>query len=150
MSEDYCHQTGKPEDGCESASIEILFNSVEVELARRWAHGEVPAIFASRPAEDLRRMVKAWWHIYHESICAANGRDRTIWDRNPAYPAEALDTAALIAGLQQIYRLMNIARLRDYRPSLQHEISAIHLLGVIRSFYIELSKHQPASWKQIL
>ncbi|GAA4465223.1 hypothetical protein GCM10023189_45540 [Nibrella saemangeumensis] len=60
----------------EPLQIEILFNSVEVELARRWAFGHVPVVFSRRPAMHLRVLVKAWWQIYHETTCARRLQNR--------------------------------------------------------------------------
>ena len=127
----------------EAARIEILFNSVEVELDRRWSFGEVPAIFTKRPAEHLRRMVKAWWQIYHESAAATSGRNRTVWERNPAYPALALDTASLVESLNQINQLINLEAIRAYRPVKSVERSAVCILGLIKSFYVEIRNQTP-------
>ena len=49
--------------------IKILFISVEQELVQqRWVIHNVPTHFAARPVEHLRKVVQAWWQIYHESI----------------------------------------------------------------------------------
>lgn len=143
MSRSHCHQTGTPLAVHESDSIEVLFNSVEIELARRWAHGEVPAIFVSRPAEDLRRVVKAWWQIYHESAAAASDRDRTVWERNQAYPARALDTLTLIDALKKLRQLINLDALKMFRPLHQAEYSAIGLLDLISAYYVKLTIQTP-------
>ena len=123
--------------------IELLFNSVEVELARRWAHGEVPAMFTPRPVDDLRQMVKAWWQIYHEAAAAAIGRNRTVWERNPAYGAVALDTPALIDAFRQIRQRINLNALAGFRPIHQGEHSAIGILDLISAYYTNLNKRTP-------
>ncbi len=125
----------------EDTRIEILFNSVELEITRRWAMGNVPSLFTGRSAEDLKRVIKSWWHIYHESVCATEGRNRTVWERNGNYPAEALDTEALVRSLLEIRRLMNLDALRKFRPSPVHEVSAVCLLGMVTTYYAELKKH---------
>ena len=127
----------------EATRIEVLFNSVEVELDRRWAFGEVPAIFKNRPAEHIRRMVKAWWHIYHESAAATSGRNRTIWERSPAYPAIALNTTSLIESLSQIDRLINLEAIRAYRSIHSAELSAVCILGMVTTYYGELRNQTP-------
>ena len=124
----------------EFISIEVQFNSVEMDLARRWAVGEVPAMFVKRPAADLRKMVKAWWQIYHESIAAANERTRTIWERNPAYPADVFDTPALISALQQIENRLDMKALLHFRDLHQGEHSAIGILRITINYYSSLLK----------
>ncbi|GAB3220251.1 hypothetical protein [Spirosoma arcticum] len=127
----------------EHIRIEILFNSVEVELDRRWAFGEVPSTFKDRPAEHLRRMVKAWWQIYHESAAAAKAQNRTAWRRNPANPAVALDTASLVDSLGQISKLINLDAIRAYRTVGSAELSAVCLLGMITTYYVEIRTQTP-------
>lgn len=135
-------QTARPAPG-DIARIEALFNSVEIELDRRWAFGEVPTVFANRPADHLRRMVKAWWQIYHESAAAAKEEDRTFWERNPAYPAVALDTASLVESLTQINKLINLEAIRLYRTVHQQELSAVCVLGMITTFYVDIRNQTP-------
>jgi hypothetical protein len=127
----------------EATRVEILFNSVEVELDRRWAFGEVPAVFKDRPAEHLRRMVKAWWQIYHESAAAAKAQNRTAWQRNPANLAVALDTAALVESLSQISKLIDLDAIRAYRTAGSAELSAVCLLEMITTYYVEIRNQTP-------
>lgn len=123
----------------QTLTTEVLFNSVEIELARRWAHGEVPPMFVGRPADHLRKMVKAWWQIYHESAAAASGLDRTVWERNPAYPAEALDTPALTDALNQIHGSLDLEALKIFRPLHQAEHSAVGILSLMITYYMKLT-----------
>lgn len=130
--------------------LEILFNSVEIELARRWAFHNVPAVFVDRPALHLQKVVKAWWQLYHESICAAQARNRTLWERKASYPAVALDTPALVESLRQIRQLMSLDALSVFRPLSQAEQAAIGLLTLITAYYAQYETHPPPTWKQIL
>lgn len=123
--------------------IEIMFNSVEVELARRWAFGEVPVAFASRKVEDLRKMVKQWWNIYHDSAAAAEYSNRQVWERNQAYPANALDTLLLVSTLNQIYGLINLEAIKNFRPLHDWEVMAVYFLGMISAYYLNLDQQQP-------
>lgn len=116
--------------------VEALFNSVEGALARQWASHNVPSHFATRPLDHLRQVVKAWWHIYHESICAGKAVDRSIWERRADYPAEVLDTASLVESLEKIHRLINLGGLLSFRPLHTQEVAAICLLANMASFYI--------------
>ncbi|WP_461129721.1 hypothetical protein [Spirosoma aerophilum] len=127
----------------QAMAVEVRFNSVEVELARRWAHNEVP-MFVGRPVEVLRKVVKAWWQIYHEAAAAASGQNRTIWNRNNAYPAEALDTPSLINALSEIRKKINLKDIGQYRPIHQAEYSAIGLLDMIIAHYINLNNQTPS------
>ena len=115
--------------------IEILFNSVEVELNRRWAFGNVPQVFAKRSPSHLRRIVEAWWHLYHESRCAQEQCDRQVWERNPAYPAEALSTPMLVASLMDVKDLLNTDELRTYRELTRAEEAGIGLLCLLTIYY---------------
>ncbi|GAA4459306.1 hypothetical protein GCM10023189_32790 [Nibrella saemangeumensis] len=119
----------------EQLQIEILFNSVEVELARRWAFGNVPVVFSRRPAMHLRVLVKAWWHIYHETYCARQFRNRQVWQRSNALPAQALDTSALASSLQEINNLLDVDALRDFRPLSNAEKASLCLLTLLTSYY---------------
>ena len=125
-------------------TTEVQFNSVELELTRRWAAGEVPPAFVKRHPEDIRKVVKAWWQIYHESTAAANQQSRTVWERSPALPAEALDTSALINALQQIELRLDLEGLLRFRELYQGEHSAIGLLRLITNFYKNLVKQTQA------
>ena len=131
----------------EFISIEILFNSVEVELARRWAFGNVPPVFLNRRAIHLRYVVKALWHLYHESSCARHKRNRAIWSRNPAFPAEALDTKALVAHLQTIRQLLNLDDLLTFRPLSKAEGASLCLLALLTAYYMNPHSER---WMQIL
>lgn len=124
--------------GNEAIQAEILFNSVEMELTRRWAFGEVPIVFVSRPVKHLQATVKAWWQIYHKCAAAADNRNRTVWVRNHAYPAQSLDTPALIDHLRSIGQLIDLAALRPFRRAAPAELSAVCLLGMISAYYVEL------------
>lgn len=129
----------KSDQAVEVMATEVLFNSVEIELARRWAHGEVPAMFAGRPVDHLRKMVKAWWQIYHESAAAATGRNRTVWERSQSSPAEALGTPALVSSLATIRESLNLDALKGFRPLFQAEHSAITILDIIINYYTKLN-----------
>ena len=118
--------------------VEILFNSVEMELARRWAFHNVPPVFVRRPPMHLRKVVKAWWHLYHESTCARIQRNRLIWERNPAYPAEALDTSTLVRSLIRIRALLDVRALLTYRPLSQAERASVGLLLMLTAYYTSL------------
>ena len=122
------------------AAIEIQFNSVEMELVRRWAVGEVPRVFANYPVNALRRMVKAWWQIYHESKAAATETNRTIFERYQTYPAQALDTTKLIQALEQIEERMNLVALAKFRSVHNAEYCAVELLKLIKTFYLNLNQ----------
>ncbi|GAB3788540.1 hypothetical protein GCM10028818_55290 [Spirosoma horti] len=125
-----------------SMEIEILFNSVEVELARRWAFGEVPVAFVSRQVEDLHKMVKQWWNIYHDSAAAAEYSNRQVWERNQTYPANTLDTPLLVSSLTRIHRLINLEAIKNFRPLHDWEVMAVYFLGMISAYYLNLDQQQ--------
>lgn len=127
--------------------IEVLFNSIEIELSRRWAFQNVPTPFVHRPALHLRMTVKAWWHLYHESTCARQQRNRLIWERNPAYPAKALETSALADGLREITTLIDLDALLTYRSLSKAEESGLYLLALFATYY---TNPQGERWMQIL
>ena len=131
----------------DTIQTEILFNSVEVELDRRWAFANVPTPFVHRPALHLRMTVKAWWQLYHESTCARQQRNRFMWERNPAYPAKALETSALAASLQKITTLLNLDELLTYRSLSKAEESGLCLLALLSYYY---RNPQGERWKQIV
>ena len=131
----------------EFVRIEILFNSVEIELARRWAFGNVPPVFVNRRPIHLRYVVKALWHLYHESSCARHKRDRAVWGRNPDYPAEALDTPTLVDHLQDIRQLLNLDDLLAFRPLSKSEGASLCLLALLTAYY--MNPHYER-WMQIL
>ncbi len=126
-------------DQIEAIRIEILFNSVEIELSRRCALHNVPAPFLGRPDWQLRLVVKAWWHLYHEAACASQRRNRTVWERNPAYPAMAMDTATLGAGLLEISRLLDLRELVTYRLLTKSEVISISQLRLLIRYYANLN-----------
>lgn len=130
--------------------IETLFNSVEAELARRWIGHDVPAHFAHRPVAHLRKVVNAWWHMYHESICAGLAVDRSIWERKGDHPAEPLDTPALIESLEQIHRLINLGGLLSFRSIHAAEIAAICLLANMVRYYAESFYQRSKSMNPVL
>lgn len=125
--------------------IEIMFNSVEVDLARRWAFGEVPVAFANRKVEDIRKMVKQWWNIYQDSAAAAECSNRQVWERNQAYPANALDTQLLVSTLNQIHGLINLEAIKNFRPLHDWEVMAVYFLGMIRAYYLNLDQQQTSA-----
>jgi hypothetical protein len=114
---------------------ERLFNSVEVELVRRWAFGQVPAMFGQHEAGVFKSFVKAWWNLYHESDCALNHKDRTVWQRSEELSAPPLDTKALLLALLRIQQLVVREALLDYRSLEQHEESALGGLNVLIHYY---------------
>jgi hypothetical protein len=116
--------------------INTLFNSVELELTDRWKSHNVPPVFAGRPQQHLRIVVKAWWQIYQESICAVEATDRTVWERRSDCAAEPLDTPALVASLQQITNLINLDALLRFRPASKGEEAALALLTVLTHYYL--------------
>ena len=138
------------ENTVEFVRIEMLFNAVEQELARRWVIHNVPAHFTSRSVESLRKLVKAWWQIYHESICAGQQRDRTEWERKIDYPTEALDTSTLLTSLEEIHRIINLGALLAYRSLHPAEEAAIILLAHMASYYAEPFSENVRVWIQIL
>lgn len=126
--------------------IEILFNSVEAELVRRWSIHNVPEVFAHRPVDHIRILVKAWWHIYQESTCAGWAMNRTFWERPIDYPVYALGTPALVNTLQQIYELTDLKVLAGYRPLKDGEEDAICLLVYFREYYTDFFPEIVRSW----
>lgn len=119
---------------------ERLFNSVEVELVRRWAFGQVPAMFGNHEASVLKCFVKAWWNLYHESECALCCKNRTIWHRSQELPAPPLDTDALVMALLRIRQLIILEALLEFRLIRQHEESALGGLSVLIHYYTQ-AKH---------
>ena len=114
---------------------EHLFNSVEVELVRRWAFGQVPPMFGNQEAHVLKCFIKAWWNLYHECACALSETNRTVWVRDELLPAPALDTAALIKALLRIRQLIVLEALLEHRSIRQHEESALGGLSVLIHYY---------------
>lgn len=119
---------------------ERLFNSVEVELVRRWAFGQVPAVFGNHPATVLKSFVKAWWNLYHETDCALTLRNRTVWQRSQELPAPPLDTADLVAALLRIRQLIVLEALLEFRPIQPAEESALAGLDVLIHHYYNGAK----------
>lgn len=114
---------------------ERLFNSVEVELVRRWAFGQVPDVFGNHPATVLKSFVKAWWNLYHETDCALMGKDRTVWKRSQELSAPPLDTADLVVALLRIRQLIVLEALLEFRPIQPAEESAFAGLEVLIHYY---------------
>ena len=114
---------------------ERLFNSVEVELVRRWAFGQVPTMFGNHEASVLKCFVKAWWNLYHETACALNETNRTLWQRSNEQSAAALDTTALVKALLRIRQLIILEALLEFRPIYQHEDAALGGLNVLIQYY---------------
>lgn len=131
----------------ELQQIEILFNSVEMELARQHIFQNVPPVFVKRPVMHIRMVVKAWWHLYQESTSARQQRNRLIWERSPAHPAEALTMPALGAGLREIRQLVDLESLLLFRPLSRGDESALCLLALLTTYY---SNPRSETWKQIL
>lgn len=119
---------------------ERLFNSVEVELVRRWAFGQMPAMFGNHEASVLKCFVKAWWNLYHESECALSCKNRTIWHRSQELPAPPLDTDELVMALLRIRQLIILEALLEFRLIRQHEESALGGLSVLIHYYTH-AKH---------
>lgn len=114
---------------------ERLFNSVEVELVRRWAFGQVPDVFGNHPAVVLKSFVKAWWNLYHETDCARLCKDRIVWKRSQELPAPPLDTDDLVAALLRIRQLIVLEALLEFRPIQSAEESALAGLDVLIHYY---------------
>jgi hypothetical protein len=131
--------------------IELLFRTVEEELARRWVIKDLPTIFLVNPPTAIRTLIKACWQLYHESICAAEEVDRTVW-KQPEFdaPMAVMNTSALLVGLEQIHRSINLGALLAYRPLLQPEYAAVTLLVMVTKFYVNKENLYDRSWTQIL
>jgi len=123
---------------------EILFNSVETELMRRRAVGEVPATLADRPAEVTKSLVKGWWQLYHESDAIIKCYNRKAWVRSQSLPARSLDTPALVQALKSIYDLISLEAIETFRPLEKGEQSAVTLLLVTAHYYSQLTKPAPS------
>lgn len=114
---------------------ECLFNSVEIELVRRWAFGQVPEMFGNHDAHVLKCFVRAWWNLYHETDCALHHRNRTVWHPSQQLPALPLDTDALVAALLRIRQLIVFDALFDFRPIQPNEESALGGLNVLIHYF---------------
>ena len=114
---------------------ERLFNSVEVELLRRWAFSELPDVFRAHPASVLKCFVKAWWHLYHETDCVLMVKNRTVWIRSHELSAPPLDTEALLAALLRIRKLIVLDTLLEFRPIQPAEESAVAGLQTLIHFF---------------
>lgn len=123
--------------------IEILFNSVEAELIRRRAVGEVPAALSTRPADVTKSIVKGWWQLYHESDAIVKCYNRKVWVRSQSLPANALDTPALIGALKSIHDLINTEAIENFRVMEKGEKSAVALLFAIARYYVQLMNPIP-------
>lgn len=114
---------------------ERLFNSVEVELVRRWAFGQVPDVFGKHPAVVLKSFVKAWWNLYHETDCALMFKNRTVWQRSQELSAPPLNSAELVAALLRVRQLIVLEALLEFRPIQPAEESALAGLDVLIHYY---------------
>ena len=119
---------------------ERLFNSVEIELVRRWAFGQVPEMFGNHDAHVLKCFVKVWWHLYHETDCALSQKNRTVWHPSQELPALSLDTAALVAALLRIRQLIVLDALLDFRPIQHHEEAALGGLNILIHYFKRIAK----------
>lgn len=117
---------------------EVLFNSVESELARRHAVGETPDMLVSKSTSALRVIVKGWWQLYQESQSIVQLKNRSVWQRYTTQPAKALDTPALVNSLKQISELINLTAIGQFRTPAYHEESAVILLQLIINYYAKL------------
>ena len=114
---------------------ERLFNSVEVELVRRWAFGQVPDVFGHRPAVELKSFVKAWWNLYHEIDCVLMVKNRTVWQRSQELSAPPLNTDELVVALLRVRQLIVLEALLEFRPVQPVEESALAGLDVLIHYY---------------
>ena len=127
--------------------IEVLFNAVEQELARRWILHDVPTHFTHRPVRQLRQIVKAWWQIYHEAICADQAMNRTFWESKAGHPVPiALDTPALLSALEEIQKLADLTTLSTYRSIRPAEEAAICLLVNMTVYYRQPFSEKLRAW----
>lgn len=100
---------------------ERLFHSVEVALLRQWGIGRTPDFFNQQQGNVLRHFVNGWWNLYHESLCASQQLNRTIWCRplfcGESYPlpTDRMVVRALIA-IRSICRLEAIEVYRQLKP----------------------------------
>lgn len=124
---------------------EILFNSVEKELERRWAVTHIPYNFARRPVDHTKIMVRAWWELYHETTCAAWRQNRRIWDRHRSAPARPLDTSELAMSLSRIRSLIVPEALEPFRVVTRSEWAAIRLLEFFVGYYTDDSIREPVT-----
>lgn len=131
--------------------IELLFRTLEEELARRWVIKDLPSSFLVNPPTAIRTLIKACWQLYQESIYAAEEVDRTIWEQ-PEFTVSlnVMNTSDLLAGLEKIYRSINLGALLAYRTLLPPERAAITLLALTISFYVNQATQTYRPWKQIL
>ncbi len=118
-------------------SRELTFNSVEVELIRRWGLGNMPRAFRRHPARVLRCFVKSWWNLYHETHCAATRTNRTYWKRSQDLPAPTLDSPGLVSALLRIRALILLEALDGFRPIRSGEESALVGLSILIHYYAE-------------
>ena len=121
---------------------ERLFNSVEVELVRRWAFGEVPTMFGNHQAPVLKCFVKVWWNLYHEAWCALSHKNRTIWQRSQELSAPPLETHELVRALLRIQQMIVLEALREFRTIQPHEYAALGGLTVLIHFYNRIAGPQ--------
>lgn len=118
---------------------ERLFDSVEVELVRRWAYGQIPDTFSHQPALVLKGFVETWWNLYHEAECATSQKNRKIWQRSHELPALSLNTAELVATLLYIRQLVVLETLQEFRPIEPAENLAVSGLESLLQYFIRFS-----------
>ncbi len=117
---------------------EVLFNSVEAELARRHAVGETPDAFAGKPVNGVRGVIKNCWQLYHESQSILQKKNRSVWQRDASLPARSLDTPTLVNSLKQIGELIDLQAIGQYRTPTRFEESSVILLHLITNYYAKL------------
>lgn len=117
---------------------EVLFNSVEAELARRHAVGEIPDALANKPVTGVRGVIKNCWQLYQESQCILREKNRSVWQRNASLTAQSLDTPKLVNSLKQIQELIDMSAIGQYRMPTYCEESSVALLRLITNYYVKL------------
>lgn len=120
---------------------ERLFNSVEVELVRRWAFGELPDPFRAHTASVLKCFVKAWWQLYHEADCALMAKNRTVWQRSQQLSAPPLNTAELVRALLRIRQLIVLEALLEFRSLQPPEEAALAGLQILIQYFTQAKQN---------
>lgn len=126
----------QPYSVSEIARFEGLFDKVESELVHRYAIKDIPELLHEHSTEaDARLLVYLWWEIYHESACAIQQRNRTVWNRQHSTLPPTLDTATLAIALVDIQMEMRPDLLNELRPSHQGEFIAVNLINELVHYY---------------
>lgn len=126
----------KSHSEADMAWFELLFDKVESELVRRYAINDVPEVLHDHHTEaDARLLVYLCWEIYHESVCAIQQRNRTVWNRHPSTLSPTLDTATLAIALIDIQMELRPDLLNELRPSHQGEFIAVNLINELVHYY---------------